>query len=258
MGLPIEQLRSQFRGDIIGPEDAAYDDGRRVYNAMIDKHPALISRCTDVADVIAAVNFARNNRMTIAIRGGGHSVPGFGVCDDGIVIDLCRLKGIRVDPARRIARVEGGCTWGDVDHATHVFGLATPGGIISTTGVGGLTTGGGFGYLTRRFGLACDNLVSADVVTAEGQLQTASATENADLFWAIRGGSGNFGILTSLEFRLYPVSTVYAGPILYPLEKAGEVMQFFRDRLSHRSPGATVPCNASWDNALWDRVLVLR
>lgn len=222
-------LKANVRGRVIRPGDETYDSARKVYNADINRKPLAIVQCADVADVIHSVNFAREHRLPVAVRGGSHSVPGFGVCENGIVIDLCRLKSIRVDTARRTARVEGGCTWGDVDHATHVFGLATPGGLISTTGVGGLTTGGGFGYLTRRYGLACDNLLSADVVTADGQLRTASATENPDLFWAIRGGSGNFGILTSLEFRLYPVSTVYAGPILYPLEKAGEVMRLFRD-----------------------------
>jgi FAD/FMN-containing dehydrogenase len=214
---------------VIRPGDERYEAARRVYNGGIDKKPRLIVQCADVADVIQCVNFAREHGLPPAVRGGGHSVPGFGTCDDGIVIDLGRLKGIRVDPARREVRADGGCTWGDVDHATHVFGLATPGGIISTTGVGGLTTGGGFGYLTRRCGLACDNLISADVVTADGTLRTASASENPDLFWAIRGGGGNFGILTSLLYRLYPVSTVYAGPVLYPLERATDAMRMFRD-----------------------------
>jgi len=225
----ISGLASDVRGRLVRPEDEAYDSARKVYNADINRKPLAIVQCADVADVIRSVRFASEQNLPVAVRGGGHSVPGFGVCDDGLVIDLCRLKGIRVDPAKRTVRVEGGCTWGDVDHATHVFGLATPGGLISTTGVGGLTTGGGFGYLTRRYGLACDNLLSADVITADGQLRTASSTENTDLFWAIRGGSGNFGILTSLEFRLYPVSTVYAGPILYPLEKAGEALRHFGD-----------------------------
>jgi len=225
----IETLVATLRGRAIRPVDEGYDAARKVYNGMIDRRPRLIAQCADVADVIRCVNFAREQRLPLAVRGGGHSVPGFGTCDDGMVIDLGRLKGIRVDQANRTVRVEGGCTWSDVDHATHVFGLATPGGLISTTGVGGLTTGGGFGHLTRRYGLVCDNLISADVVTADGALRTASATENPDLFWAIRGGGGNFGIVTSFEFRLHAVGTVYAGPVLYALEQATEAMRFFRD-----------------------------
>lgn len=228
-GASFEALAAAVRGRIIRSGDEDYEVARKVYNAMIDRKPRLIVQCADVADVIHCVNFAREQGLTPAIRGGGHSVPGFGTCDDGIVIDLSRLKGIRVDPARRIARVEGGCTWGDVDHATHAFGLATPGGLISTTGVGGLTTGGGFGHLTRRYGLSCDNLLSADVVTADGVLRTASETENPDLFWAIRGGGGNFGVVTSFEFRLHPMSMIYAGPIFYPLERAADAMRLFRD-----------------------------
>jgi len=231
----METLVGALRGRAIRPSDEGYEAARKVYNAMIDRRPRLIVQCADVADVIRCVNFARELRLPLAVRGGGHSVPGFGTCDDGMVIDLGRLKGIRVEPANGLVRVEGGCTWGDVDHATHVFGLATPGGLISTTGVGGLTTGGGFGHLTRRYGLVCDNLLSADVVTADGALRTASATQNEDLFWAIRGGGGNFGIVTSFEFRLYPVSMVYAGPVLYPLERATEAMRFFRDFM-HTAP----------------------
>jgi FAD/FMN-containing dehydrogenase len=225
----IEGLLSRVRGKATQPSDPAYDSGRRVYNAMIDRRPRLIVRCADVADVIHCVNFAREEGAALAIRCGGHNVAGFGTVDGGIVADLSLMKGVRVDPARRVVRVDGGCTWGDVDHATHVFGLATPGGIISTTGVAGLTLGGGFGYLTRRYGLACDNLVSADVITADGRMVTASASENQDLFWAIRGGGGNFGVVTSFEFRLYPVSTVYVGPVLYPLEKGPDVLRFFSD-----------------------------
>lgn len=220
---------SSLRGQAIRPGDDGYDGARKVYNAMIDRRPNWVVRCADIADVISSVRFARENGLTIAIRGGGHSVPGFGTCDDGLVIDLSRMKGIRVDPSRRVVRVEGGCTWGDLDHATHAFGLATPGGLISTTGVAGLTLGGGFGHLTRRYGLCCDNLISADVVTADGRLLTASSTDNPDLFWALRGGGGNFGVVTSFEFRLYPVSTVYAGPVLFPLEHGAEALQFFRD-----------------------------
>jgi FAD/FMN-containing dehydrogenase len=228
-GNSFSELAASLRGRIIRPEDQDYEKARQVYNAMIDRKPRLIVQCADVADVIYCVNFAREQKVRLAVRGGSHSVPGFGTCDDGMVIDLSRMKGIRLDAARRSVRVEGGCTWGDVDHATHVFGLATPGGVISTTGVGGLATGGGFGHLTRRYGLVCDNLLSADVVTADGLLRTASPDENADLFWAIRGGSGNFGIVTSFEFRLHPVDILYAGAILYPLEQATEAMQKYRD-----------------------------
>jgi hypothetical protein len=225
----MDSFEQAVRGRVLRPADAEYESARRVYNADIDCRPLLIVQCADVADVIHSVNYARDHKLAAAVRGGGHSAPGFGTCNGGIVIDLSGLRGIRVDPERRTAQVEGGCTWGDLDHATHVFGLATPGGIISTTGVGGLTTGGGFGYLSRRFGLACDNLMSADVVTADGQIRIANATTNADLFWAIRGGGGNFGIVTSFEFRLHPVSQVYAGPILYPLDHAAAVLRFFRD-----------------------------
>lgn len=222
-----EAFLSSLRGKVIRPSDEGYDAARRVYNAMIDCHPRLIVRCAGAADVIGCVNFARDEGLCLAVRGGGHSVPGFGTCNGGIVADLSAMNSVHIDPVRRVARVGGGCTWGGFDQAAHVFGLATPGGIISTTGVGGLALGGGFGYLTRRYGLSCDNLLSADIVTAGGRLVTASATENQDLFWAIRGGGGNFGIATSLEFRLHSVNTVYAGPVLYPLEKAAEVQRFF-------------------------------
>ncbi len=218
-----------IRGHAIGPEHKEFDAARRVYNAAIDKKPALIVRCVDVADVMRCVNYAREQGLAVAIRGGGHSAPGFGTCDGGIVIDLSAMNGVRVDPASKTVRAEGGCTWGDVDHATHAFGLATPSGIVSTTGIGGLTTGGGFGYLSRHYGLSCDNLISADVVTADGELRIASPTENEDLFWAIRGGGGNFGVVTSFEFRLHPVRQVYAGPILYSLEQSADVLRLYRD-----------------------------
>jgi FAD/FMN-containing dehydrogenase len=225
----IDALAPMLRGRIIQPTDPEYDAARRVYNAMIDCRPRLIVRCVDISDVIHCVNFARDEGLPLAIRGGGHSVAGFGTVDDGLVIDLAAMKGIRVDPLQRVARVQGGCTWGDFDHAAHVFGLASPGGLISTTGVAGLTLGGGFGYLSRRYGLACDNLLSADVVTADGRLLTVSATENDDLFWAIRGGGGNFGVVTSFEFRLHPVSMVYCGPVLYPVDQSADVLRFFAD-----------------------------
>jgi hypothetical protein len=218
-----------IKGRVIRPEDAEYESARRVYNADIDRRPLAIIQCADAADVVQAVNYARENRLLIAVRGGGHSAPGFGTCDGGLVIDLSRMRSVHVDPEHRTARVEGGCTRGDVDRATHAFGLATPGGLISTTGVGGLTTGGGFGYLSRRYGLACDNLISADIATADGQIRTASAERDADLFWAIRGGGGNFGIAVWFNFRLHPVTQLYAGPILYRLEQAAEVMRLFND-----------------------------
>jgi len=225
----VVALRAQLRGELVTPADAGYDAARKVYNAMIDRRPALIARCVDVADVIACVGFAREKGLLLAVRGGGHNGPGLGVCDDGLVIDLSRMRGIRVDPRDRTVRVEGGCLWGDVDHATHPFGLAVPSGFISTTGVGGLTLGGGIGYLSRRHGLTIDSLLAADVVLADGRLVTASAEENADLFWALRGGGGNFGVVTSFLFRAHPVSTVYGGPIFWPMSKAGEVLRFWRD-----------------------------
>lgn len=225
----IEQLRSALRGEIVLPEDATYDSTRSVHNAMIDKRPAVIARCVDVADVRAAIAYGRERRLLTAIRGGGHNAAGLGVCDDGLVIDLSRMKGIHVDPTARTVRVEGGCVWGDVDHATHAFGLATPSGFVSTTGVGGLTLGGGIGYLTRSCGLTIDNLISADVVLADGRFVTASEQDHPDLFWALRGGGGNFGVVTSFLFRLHPVDTVYAGPTFWPLDQAEEVMTVYRD-----------------------------
>lgn len=227
----FERLRSSFRGALIQPGDAVYDSARKVYNGMIDKHPKLIARCTDVGDVIAAVRFGREADMLTAIRGGGHSGAGLGTCD-GLAIDLSRMKGIRVDPAARTVRVEGGCVWGDVDHATHAFGMATPSGFISTTGVGGLTLGGGIGYLTRRYGLTIDNLLSVDMVLADGRFVAANERENPDLFWAVRGGGGNFGVVTAFEFRLYPVGTVQFGPTFWPIEQSGEILKTYRSFIS--------------------------
>ena len=227
--MTVEELKNRLRGEIIQPGDDGYDDARKVYNAMIDRRPALIACCADVADVIAAVNFGRANNMLTAVRGGGHNGGGLGICDDGLVIDLSGIKYTRVDPAASTVRVGGGCTWGDVDHATHAFGLATPSGIISTTGVGGLTLGGGIGHLTRKCGLTIDNLLAADLVLADGSFVTAGPDENEDLSWAIRGGGGNFGVVTSFLFRSHPISTVYAGPMLWELEQATEVMQWYRE-----------------------------
>jgi len=226
----VKDLVDRMRGRVILPEDDLYDEARKVYNGMIDKRPGLIARCTSAADVIAAVNFARENNLPLAVRGGGHNGAGLGICDDGLVIDLSAMRGVRVDPARREVRVEGGCVWADVDHATHPFGLAVPTGFLSTTGVGGLTLGGGVGYLTRKYGLTIDNLLSVDMVLADGSFVTASAKENSDLFWAVRGGGGNFGVVTSFLFRGNPVgATVYGGPIFWPLEHAEKVMRFWRD-----------------------------
>jgi FAD/FMN-containing dehydrogenase len=228
----LAALAANFRGDLIEPTDARYDEARSLYNAMIDKKPRLIARCADVADVIAAVNFARDNGLLTAIRGGGHNGPGLASCDGGICIDLSRLKGVRVDPAARTVRAEPGCTQGDVEHAAHAFGLAVPAGIVSTTGVAGLTLGGGTGYLSRAYGLTIDNLLEADVVLADGRFVTASERENADLFWALRGGGGNFGVVTSFLFRAHPVKTVYSGPIFWDLKDAKQVMQVYRDNIA--------------------------
>jgi FAD/FMN-containing dehydrogenase len=227
----FDQLAATLRGELVTPDHAEYDSARRVYNGMIDKYPVAIARCADVADVMQCVRFAREHSLLLAIRGGGHNGPGHGVCDGGLVIDLGALKGIRVDPVGRTARAEGGCTMADIDHATHAFGLAVPLGVLSTTGVGGLTLGGGLGHLTRKYGLAIDNLLEVDVVLADGSLVTANAEQYADLFWAVRGGGGNFGVVTSFLFRLHPVSTVYAGPMLWPFERAVEVLRWYGEFL---------------------------
>jgi FAD/FMN-containing dehydrogenase len=225
----VQGLKSALRGELLRRGDAGYEEARRVYNAMIDRYPALVARCVDVADVVAAVNFAREHRLTLAVRGGGHSGPGLGTCDGGLVIDLGRMRGVRVDPSARTVRVEGGATWGDVDHATHAFGLATPSGFVSTTGVGGLTLGGGLGHLTRAHGLTIDNLLGVDVVLADGRFVKASPAEHPDLFWAVRGGGGNFGVVTSFEYRLHPIDTVYGGPMLWPIERAADLLRLWRD-----------------------------
>jgi len=225
----IEQLRERVRGAVITADDDGYDEARKVYNAMIDRRPRVIVRCADASDVMAAVDVARENQLPLAVRGGGHSVPGFGTVDDGVVADLSGMRGVQVDPGMRTARAEGGATWGGFNEATNAFGLATTGGIISTTGVAGLTLGGGIGYLARGFGLSCDNLISAEVVTADGRSVVASEDENADLFWAIRGGGGNFGVATALEFRLHPVKDIYGGPMFFELKDAATVLRFFRE-----------------------------
>jgi len=228
----IDRLREGVRGEVTLPDDEGYEQARRVYNAMIDRRPAAVLRAANAGDVMAAVNFARDNGLELAVRGGGHSVPGFGTWDGALVIDLSGMRGVRVDPAASTARAEGGATWGDFNAATYPFGLATTGGIISTTGVAGLTLGGGIGYLTRGFGLSIDNLVSADVVTADGRFLVASERENEDLFWALRGGGGNFGVVTSLEFRLHPVKDIYGGPMFYELSEVENVLRFYREYIA--------------------------
>jgi FAD/FMN-containing dehydrogenase len=227
----ITTFTQSFRGTLIQPGDAAYEEARKLYNGMIDKRPRIIARCAGVADVIAAVNFGSEQELLIAIRGGGHSGPGLGSCDDGLVIDLSSMRSVRVDPAKRTVRVEPGCTSADVDHATHVFGLAVPFGIVSSTGVAGLTLGGGTGYLTRKYGLTIDNLLEADVVLADGGFVTSSKEAHSELFWALRGGGGNFGVVTSFLFQAHPVSTVYAGPIFWDAKDAKAVMRAYRDFL---------------------------
>ena len=223
----IEDFSAQIRGSITTPQDGAYDNARKLYNAMIDKHPGMIVKCVDVADVINSVNFGRDNGLLVAVRGGGHNGGGLGSCDEGLVIDLSGIKFVRVDTAEKTVRVGGGNVWGEVDHGTHPFGLAVPAGIISTTGVGGLTLGGGVGHLSRKYGLTIDNLLEADMVLADGSFVTVSANQNADLFWAIRGGGGNFGIVTSFKFQAHPVKTVIGGPTLWPIEQTEEIMAWY-------------------------------
>jgi FAD/FMN-containing dehydrogenase len=225
----VEALGASFHGQLIRPDDAEYDGARKLFNAMIDKRPRLIARCMDAADVMAAVNAGRDAGLEIAVRCGAHNGPGLGSVDDGLVIDLTALRGVIVDPEKRVAHVLGGTLLGEVDHATQPFGLAAPFGIISTTGVGGLTLGGGVGNMTRTLGLSIDSLVEADVVLADGTFVTASADQHPDLFWALRGGGGNFGVVTRFAFRLSPVSTVVAGPTLWPLDRAEEILSWYRD-----------------------------
>lgn len=254
------KFRESLRGALIERDDPDYDEVRKLYNGMIDKRPLMIVRCADVADVIAAVNFGRDNDLLMAVRGGGHNGPGLGSCDDGLVVDLSTMKGVRVDPQSRRVRVMPGCTQGDVDHAAHAFGLAVPAGIVSTTGIGGLTLGGGTGYLTRKFGLTIDNLLEADVVLADGSFVTASKAENPDLLWALRGGGGNFGVVTSFLFQAHSVRMVYGGPIFWDQKHARLIMQRYRDFL----PGApeelgsflglkTVPSTDPFPRAEWGK-----
>ena len=259
----IANFKAGLRGQAIEPKDQGYDEARALYNGMIDKRPRMIARCANVADVISAVNFGRDSDLLIAIRGGGHNGPGLGSCDDGLVIDLSAMKGARVDPATRTVRVDPGCTQGDVDHATHAFGLAVPAGIVSTTGIAGLTLGGGTGYLTRKYGLTIDSLIEADVVLADGRFVTASSTQNEDLFWALRGGGGNFGVVTSFLFKAHPASMVYAGPMMWEIEHARQVMQWYRDFLPKASLDLglfigikTVPSTDPFPKEIWGKKIV--
>jgi hypothetical protein len=230
--IDIKSFRSVFHGQVFEPADAGYNEARQIWNASVGKHPRVIARCSGVADVIAAVNFGRANSLLTAIRGGGHNVGGRALCDDGLVIDISRMRSVFVDDATRTVRVEGGATLGDLDRETHAFGLAVPAGIVSRTGVGGLTLGGGVGWLIRKYGMSIDNLLSAQVVTADGKVLTASSSENEDLFWALRGGGGNFGVVTSFQFQAHPVATVLGGLLLYPRGKAIDVIRHFRDYMA--------------------------
>jgi FAD/FMN-containing dehydrogenase len=225
----VEGLADRLRGRVLQPGDAVYDQARQVWNGMIDRRPALIARCAGAADVIAAVRFARIHELLVSIKGGGHNITGNAVCEGGLMIDLSLMKGMRIDPLARTVRAEAGLTWGEFNRETEAFGLATTGGVVSTTGIAGLTLGGGLGWLMSKHGLSCDNLLSADIVTAEGGFLTASAEQNADLFWGLRGGGGNFGIVTSFEYHLHPLAPVLAGMIIYPMDKAAEVLRFYRD-----------------------------
>ena len=233
--LKIEQVRTKLRGGHLLPGDDGYDAARKIYNAMIDNRPGIIARCAGVADVIDAVNFARNNGLLVSVRGGGHNVSGNAVCDGELMIDLSPMKGVHVDLDTKTARAEPGVTWGEFDRETQAFGLATTGGLVSTTGIAGLTLGGGLGWLMVNHGLACDNLISVDVLTADGQLRTASASRNEDLFWGLRGGGGNFGVATSFEFALHPVGPMLGGILIHRLDKAAEIIRFY-DNFTRTSP----------------------
>jgi FAD/FMN-containing dehydrogenase len=225
----VTAFQTSLRGELLCPDDPGYDDARKVWNGMIDKRPALIARCAGVADVVEAVHFARTNNLLVSIRGGGHNITGNAVCDGGLMLDLSRMKGVRVDPIKRTARAEAGLTWGEYNRETQAFGLASTGGVVSTTGIAGLTLGGGLGWLMGKHGLSCDNLLSVDMVTADGQFLTASPSEHPDLFWGLRGGGGNFGVVTSFEYRVHPIGPVLAGMVLHPMAKAKEVLRFYRE-----------------------------
>ncbi|MEU4601637.1 FAD-binding oxidoreductase [Kribbella sp. NPDC023972] len=247
----IQALGDDFRGELVHPGEPSYDELRSVWNGSIDRRPALIARCTGVADIRSALTYARRTGLPVAVRGGGHSFPGHSTCDGGVVLDLSPLKGIRVDPVRRTARAQAGVLLGELDRETQAFGLATPSGIVTHTGVAGLTLGGGIGWLMRKYGLTIDNLLSVDLVTAEGELLTASEDVNADLFWGIRGGGGNFGIVTEFEFQLHPVGPiVYAGPIMWPMEESPRILRFYRDWITGVPDELTTAVIHRWIPAL--------
>ena len=239
----VQGFKTGMRGPLLRPGDAGYDEARTVWNGMIDRKPALIARCAGVADVIQAVNFARTHHLLVSVRGGGHNVTGTAVCDGGLMIDLSQMRSVRVDPSRRTVRAEGGTKWMDFDHETQAFGLATTGGTCSDTGIAGLTLGGGIGWLGGKYGMASDNLMSVDIVTADGQFRTASATEHADLFWGVRGGGGNFGVVTSFEYQLYPVGPlVLGGMVLHPFDQAKAVFNFYSEFSSDIPDELTTAC----------------
>ena len=244
----VQELREGLRGEALAPGDAGYDDARIAWNGMFDdRRPALVVRCAGVADVMRAVEFARSQNLEVAVRGGSHSIPGFSTTDGGIVIDLSAMQGVRVDPQAGTARAEGGAQWGPFDHETQAFGLGVTGGLVSTTGLGGFTLGGGIGWLVRKHGLASDNLISADVVTADGRLVTASADENPELLWGLKGGGGNFGIVTSLEYRVHPVGpVVMGGPTFYAGDRAVEILRFYRDFVQDLPDELTTLANLLW------------
>ncbi|MBK8905251.1 MAG: FAD-binding oxidoreductase [Anaerolineaceae bacterium] len=250
----------RLRGDLIREGDADYDEVRQLYNGMIDKRPFLIARCTNVTDVITAVNFGRENNLLIAVRGGGHNGAGLGSCDDGLLIDLSQMKNVQVDSEQRTVRVQPGSTQGDMDQATHKYGLAVPAGIVASTGVAGLTLGGGHGYLSRKHGLTIDNLLEADVVLADGSFVTANKTQHSDLFWALRGGGGNFGIVTSFVFQAHPAHTIYGGPIFWDIAHTRQIMQWYRDFLPQAPEELstfiglkTMPSAAPFPEELWGK-----
>ena len=225
----VEAFQAGLRGELLRPGNEGYEEARKIHNAMIDRRPALIGRCAGVADVLSAVRFAREHDLLVSVRSGGHGMPGFAVCDGGLMIDLARMKGVYVDPHQRTVRAEAGVTWGEFDHETQAFGLATTGGVVGSTGIAGLTLGGGHGFLMRRYGLACDNLLGMDLVTADGRWLRASATENAGLFWGLRGGGGNLGVVTSFDYRLHPLGTMLAGMVIYPIGKATAFLRLYRE-----------------------------